>query len=138
MAFDRSFNLTYWNPAMERILGERKSKVLGKNALQALPQLKDLGEDRYFRDALAGTTSISRNRAYTHGDSARQVYFDGYYSPLTEDSGEILGGIGILRDVTERRETSSSVRRGRPRLASTSSASSSSRSSVSSRASSRT
>ena len=105
MAFDRSFNLTYWNPAMERILGERKSKVLGKNALQVLPQLKDLGEDRYFRDALAGTTSISRNRAYTHGDTARQVYFDGYYSPLTEDSGEILGGVGILRDVTERRET---------------------------------
>jgi PAS domain S-box-containing protein len=105
MAFDRSFNLTYWNPAMERILGERKSKVLGKNALQVLPQLKELGEDRYFRDALAGTTSISRNRAYTHGDTARQVYFDGYYSPLTENSGEILGGIGILRDVTERRET---------------------------------
>ncbi len=105
MAFDRSFNLTYWNPAMERILGERKSKVLGKNALQVLPQMKDLGEDRYFRDALAGTTSISRNRAYTHGGTARQVYFDGYYSPLTEDSGEILGGIGILRDVTERRET---------------------------------
>jgi PAS domain S-box-containing protein len=105
MAFDRSFNLTYWNPAMERILGERKSKVLGKNALQVLPQLKDIGEDRYFREALAGTTSISRNRAYTHGDTSRQVYFDGYYSPLTEDSGEILGGIGILRDVTERRET---------------------------------
>jgi PAS domain S-box-containing protein len=105
MAFDRSFNLTYWNPAMERILGERKGKVLGKNAFQVLPQLKELGEDRYFRDALAGTTSISRNRAYTHGDTARQVYFDGYYSPLTEDSGEILGGIGILRDVTERRET---------------------------------
>ncbi len=105
MAFDRSFHLTYWNPAMERLLGERKSKVLGKNALQVLPQLKDLGEDRYFRDALAGTTSISRNRAYTHADTARQVYFDGYYSPLTEDSGEILGGIGILRDVTERRES---------------------------------
>jgi PAS domain S-box-containing protein len=90
---------------MERILGERKGKVLGKNAFQVLPQLKELGEDRYFRDALAGTTSISRNRSYTHGDTARQVYFDGYYSPLTEDSGEILGGIGILRDVTERRET---------------------------------
>jgi PAS domain S-box-containing protein len=105
LAFDRSFNVTYWNPAMERILGERKIKVLGKNVLQVLPQLKELGEDRYFRDALAGTTTTSRNRSYTHGESGRQVYFDGYYSPLTEDTGEILGGIGIVRDVTERRET---------------------------------
>ncbi|MGH9334071.1 MAG: PAS domain-containing protein, partial [Vicinamibacteria bacterium] len=105
MAFDRSFNVTYWNPAMERLLGERKNKVLGKNAFHVLPQLKELGEDRFFCDALAGTTSTSRNRAYTHAETARRVYFDGYYSPLTEDSGEILGGIGILRDVTERRET---------------------------------
>ncbi len=105
MAFDRSFNITYWNPAMERILGVRKNKLLGKNAFQALPQLKELGEDRYFRDALEGTTSTSRNRAFTHGETGDQVYFDGYYSPLTEDRGEILGGIGIFRDVTDQRET---------------------------------
>jgi PAS domain S-box-containing protein len=105
LAFDRSFNLTYWNPAMERILGERKSRVLGKNAFEVLPQLKPLGEDRYFRDALQGTTSVSRNRPYTNAETGRQVYFDAYYSPLTEDNGEILGGIGILRDVTDRRET---------------------------------
>jgi PAS domain S-box-containing protein len=105
LAFDRTFTVTYWNPAMERILGERKSKVLGKNAFEVLPQLKELGEDRNFRDALQGTTSTSRNRPYVHSETGRQVYFDGYYSPLTEETGEILGGIGILRDVTERRET---------------------------------
>jgi PAS domain S-box-containing protein len=104
-AFDRTFGLTYWNPAMERLLGERKSRVLGRNAFDVLPQLKELGEDRFFRDALQGTTSTSRNRPYKHGETGRQVYFDGYYSPLTEETGEILGGIGILRDVTERRET---------------------------------
>ncbi len=105
MAFDRSFNITYWNPAMERILGVHKNQVLGKNAFQMLPRLKELGEDRYFRDALAGTTSSSRNRPYTHAETGRQIHFDGHYSPLTEETGEILGGIGILRDVTERRET---------------------------------
>lgn len=105
MAFDRSFNVTYWNPAMERILGVRRNVIIGKNALEVLPQLKELGEDRYFRDALAGTTSTSRNRAFTHGETGRQVFFDGYYSPLTEENGEILGGIGIFRDVTDRRET---------------------------------
>ena len=105
IAFDRSFNITYWNPAMERILGVHKNQVLGKNAFQMLPRLKELGEDRYFRDALAGTTSSSRNRPYTHAETGRQIHFDGHYSPLTEETGEILGGIGILRDVTERRET---------------------------------
>jgi two-component system cell cycle sensor histidine kinase/response regulator CckA len=105
MAFDRSFNVTYWNPAMERILGVHKNQILGKNAFQVLPRLKELGEDRYFRDALAGTTASSRNRPYTHAETGRQIHFDGHYSPLTEETGEILGGIGILRDVTERRET---------------------------------
>ena len=105
MAFDRSFNVTYWNPAIERLLGVRRNEVQGKNVFQELPHLKELGEDRYFRDALAGATSTSRNRAYTHGETGRQVYFDGYYSSLTDESGEILGGIGIFRDVTDRRET---------------------------------
>jgi len=105
MAFDRSFNVTYWNPAMESVLGVRKNAVLGKNIFEVLPQLKELGEDRYLRDALAGTTSTSRNRTFSHPETGRQVYFDGYYSPLTEEGGEILGGIGIFRDVTERRET---------------------------------
>ncbi|HXV65467.1 MAG TPA: PAS domain S-box protein [Vicinamibacteria bacterium] len=104
LAFDRNFHLTYWNPAVQRILGQPRESVIGKNVWEALPQLKDLGEDRYFRDALAGTTSTSRNRPFTQVETGRQVFFDGYYSPLTEENGEIVGGIAILRDVTERRE----------------------------------
>lgn len=105
LAFDRHFQLTYWNPAMERIFGEPRTAVIGKDLFEVLPQLRELGEDRYFKDALAGTTSTSRNRPFTVSETGRQVYFDGHYSPLAEENGEIVGGIGIIRDVTERRET---------------------------------
>jgi PAS domain S-box-containing protein len=105
LAFDRNLNVTYWNPAAERLFGIRRTQVVGHNLLEALPALKELGEDRFFRDALSGTIAISRNRPFTNAETGRQSYFDGYYSPLSEDAGEVLGGIGILRDVTERRET---------------------------------
>lgn len=104
LAFDRNLTVTYWNPAAERLLGVRRAKVIGENLLEALPSLKELDEDRYFKDALAGTIAISRNRPFTNAETGRPIYFDGYYSPLSEDGGEVLGGIGILRDVTERRE----------------------------------
>jgi len=106
-AFDRALNITYWNPAMERMLGVARDDVIGKNALHALQQLKDQGEDRFFNDALQGKTCTSRNRFYKNDDNGQQIYFEGYYTPLTEDGGEVTGAIAMLRDVTAKVENKS-------------------------------
>lgn len=102
---------------MERISGVKRADVLGKTAFDAFPFLKDSGEDKYFRDALAGKTAISENRPYTVPETGRAGFFEGHYSPLYGNSGEIVGGLCIIRDITDRRHADDVAQEAHQRLA---------------------
>lgn len=111
LAFDKEYHYTIWNCTMERISGLPRNQVLGRNAFEVFPFLRETGEDRYFRAALAGETVYSKNRRYTIED--RGGYFDGEYSPLRDLQGDIVGGLAIIRDLTEAnriREAESSLK----------------------------
>ena len=104
LAFDRDLFFTVWNPGMERITGIGASETLGRHALQACPFLKDLGEDVNCAAALEGKKVISRDKSYVIPETGRQIYYEGYYGPIHDPrSGEVIGGLAIVRDVTERR-----------------------------------
>ncbi|MBN1566444.1 MAG: PAS domain S-box protein [Acidobacteria bacterium] len=103
-AFDCDGFFTVWNPGMERIFGIAAKEVLGRPAFQACPFLKDSGEDENFAAALKGQKIISKDKAYPIPGTTRQGYFEGYYGPmLNARDGEIIGGLAIIRDVTERK-----------------------------------
>ncbi|HKG58288.1 MAG TPA: PAS domain S-box protein [Pyrinomonadaceae bacterium] len=103
IAFDRECRYTTWNRAMERISGVKRENVLGKNAFDLFPCLKETGEDKYYFEALAGKSSVAENRPYVIAQSGRNGFFDGYYSPRHDESGEVVGGVAIVRDVTDRK-----------------------------------
>jgi diguanylate cyclase (GGDEF)-like protein/PAS domain S-box-containing protein len=104
LAFDREGFLTIWNPGMERIFGVNADETLGRQAFQVCPFLKDLGEDENFAAALKGNKTISRDKSYSVPGTNRQVYFEGYYGPMFEPDGtEVIGGLAIVRDITERK-----------------------------------
>jgi PAS domain S-box-containing protein len=115
LAFDREFRYTAWNSAMERISGVRREEVLGRVAFEVFPFLVETGEDRYFREALAGRSSVAEARPYDVPESGRRGFFDGYYSPLTDDAGRVTGGVGVIRDTTARREAEEALRAGEER-----------------------
>jgi diguanylate cyclase (GGDEF)-like protein/PAS domain S-box-containing protein len=101
-AFDRDCFFTVWNPGMERIFGVSAKEALGKHAFKACPFLKELGEDANFAAALKGEKRISRDK--TIPGTKRQQYFEGFYGPMLDPhSGEAIGGLAIIRDVTERK-----------------------------------
>ncbi len=103
LAFDREMFFTVWNPAMERILGVGARKTLGRHAFTACPFLKDLGESQNFEAALRGEKVISKDKQYTIPGTFRQVCFEAYYGPMYgPEEGEIIGGLAIFRDTTER------------------------------------
>ena len=49
IAFDREFRYTLWNLAMEKFSGVKREDVLGKNAFELFPNLKETGEDKIGR-----------------------------------------------------------------------------------------
>ncbi len=103
VAFDRDGFITVWNQGMERIFGVPKKDAVGRPAFQACPFLVDLGEDVNFAAALNGNKVISRDKSYTIPGSKTPAYFEGYYGPMYNPrDGEIIGGLAIIRDVTER------------------------------------
>lgn len=99
-AFDLDSRYTLWNPEMERITGVVKEKVVGRHAFDVFPFLKEMGEDRYFADALAGKMVTATKRTYTVAVTGEQRIVDSFYSPLPDASGKIIGGLVFVRDVT--------------------------------------
>ncbi len=104
-AFDRDCFFTVWNPAMEKIFGIGAQETLGRPAFIACSFLKEIGEDANFAAALRGEKVVSKEKRYSISATGRQGYFDGFYSPMYNTiDGEVIGGLAIIRDITEHRQ----------------------------------
>jgi len=116
LAFDRDFRYTAWNKAMERISGMSAADVLGKSAFDLFPFIRETGEDKCLYAALAGESSTSENRPYSIPKTGRKGFFKGYYSPLFNQQNEVVGGIAVIHDVTERKRAEAAAQKAHQRL----------------------
>jgi PAS domain S-box-containing protein len=116
IAFDRDCRYTAWNKAMERMSGLPREEVIGKCAFELFPFLKETGEDECFRAALRGETATSENRSYAVPATGRQGLFQGEYSPLFDGENNIVGGIALIHDITERKRAEEAAQEAHQRL----------------------
>jgi PAS domain S-box-containing protein len=117
LAFDREFRYTTWNRAMERISGVKREDVLGQCAFDLFSCLQETGEDHYYREALAGRSVVAENRPYVIPQAGRQGFFEGYYSPRHDEHGNVIGGVAIIREITNRKLLEASALDDHKRLA---------------------
>ncbi|HSX48030.1 MAG TPA: PAS domain S-box protein [Candidatus Nanoarchaeia archaeon] len=103
LALDKNLRYTVWNPGMEALTGLTAHEVLGKAMQEVLPELIEDGVlPNYISQALEGHASETGTMHYAIRGTGRQGYFDSRYSPIYDEKGEVVGALGVIRDVTER------------------------------------
>lgn len=93
-----------WNPAMERIRGLRAEDVIGKHPRDLFPFLGAQGVIDLFERAMTGEFVATPDYLYTFPDGKDTAWATSEYVPLRDATGAVIGVIGTVRDVTERRK----------------------------------
>ena len=99
---DREFRYLLWNRFMEDLTGLPSAAVLGRNALEVYPHLRDERLERVLRRVLAGETVSLPDRRY-QVPGLRSGWIWVQYWPHRDAEGAVAGVVGIVHEVTERK-----------------------------------
>ena len=116
LAFDRECRYTLWSQGMARISGVTAEEVIGRPALEVFPFFKDTGEDKHYATALEGRKVNAEGGRYSVHEPAAHVVLEAQYSPLVGDDGQVVGGLAVVRDVTERKRVEEELARSNAEL----------------------
>jgi PAS domain S-box-containing protein len=110
IVYDREFRYREWNRFMEDLTGMKKESVLGRTAFEIFPHLQEQGIDRLLEKALSGETVVSPDMRFRAPATGKSGWTVGTYAPHKNAGGEIIGVIGLVRDITQRKKAEDSMR----------------------------
>jgi diguanylate cyclase (GGDEF)-like protein/PAS domain S-box-containing protein len=103
IVLDRLLRYRGWSRAMEDLTGLKADDVIGREALELFPHLREQGVDALLRRALHGETVASEEVPYRVPATGRTGWVTGRYSPHRDMNGDVQGVIGLIREVTDRK-----------------------------------
>lgn len=103
VVYDRDLRYTLWNPFMEKLTGQPAPEVLGKQALQLHPFLKQRGIDVLLERALAGHPSSPFDYPFSQTRTGWSGWISGRVMPLRSPRGDTVGVLSVLQDITQRK-----------------------------------
>ena len=113
---DAAGTFTLWNPAMERMSGLAAEEILGKTAKALFPFLEEQAIYPLFERALAGETTTTPDYYYYPPGAPRAIWANNEYIPLRDSEGRVIGVIGTVSDITERKHAEEALRKSEERL----------------------
>jgi PAS domain S-box-containing protein len=101
MVVDKSLKITMFNMGFEKLFGYKKEDFLGRHVFQAFPHLVEQGFTEVVQQVFSGKpfARYAWKRKLLNGSTAIQNF---RVFPHRDASGDIIGGIAIIEDVTER------------------------------------
>jgi PAS domain S-box-containing protein len=109
IVLDRDLKFLVWNETMEHFSGIPANKMVGKQAISVFPWMISEGLDQQFEMALKGQRVSSSDISTEFSDGSIK-WHSGVYSPHRNSKGEIIGIIGMISDVTQRKQDEEELR----------------------------
>ncbi|NVO09155.1 MAG: response regulator [Bacteroidales bacterium] len=103
IVYDLNLNYQVWNPFMEKLTGIPFYEVVGKKFLELFPFLGDIGVNLILEKALQGTNIQERDIFLNIPSTGKSGWITETTAPLLSTSGEIVGVITTVRNITERK-----------------------------------
>jgi len=110
VVLDRDLRYMIWNPAMEIMSGLKSEEVLGRHPLELFGYLRDNEVVLALNRALNGEVVKLSDVEVLHPSTRMPVWVATHNSPLRSSSGEIMGVLVTVTDITERRQAEETQR----------------------------
>ncbi|MGM0770421.1 MAG: PAS domain-containing sensor histidine kinase [Halobacteriota archaeon] len=104
--FDHDGRISHCNEKFLEIIGASKKDVIGFNMVTSI-------RDKRMRDAVKA--ALSRRPGHFEGKyctviSGKIIFIKADYNPNMSEEGDLLGGIGIFEDISERKSTEEALK----------------------------
>ncbi|HUP49792.1 MAG TPA: diguanylate cyclase, partial [Thermoanaerobaculia bacterium] len=109
VVYDRDLRYLLWNRFMEDLTGMPADQVVGRPALELFPHIREQRVDELLARAMSGETVASPDIHYYVPGTDRQGWISSVYRPHYDASGNIVGAIGLIRDITERKSAEQQI-----------------------------
>ncbi len=103
-ALDLDGSIAYIGPRWKKILGHDEMEVLGKYFIDFIPPEEHSFVIRVFKEVRNEKKNVENILLQFHRKDGQLRYFSSSAAPLLDDQGQVVGTMGIARDITERRK----------------------------------
>ncbi len=116
IGWNRSFEVTNWNPAAEAIFGYSEGEALGRHAGELLvPESAREHVDQVFAALLQQDGGIcSTNHNLTK--DGRIITCEWYNTPLIDYKGNVVGTLSMVQDITDRKQAQLALEQAKAEL----------------------
>lgn len=110
VVYDCDLRVLIWNSYMEQMTGLTALEVIGQRATEIFPHVKKAGVDKLMKKALAGEFVKSGDIFYEIPRTGKSGWYVGTYAPHRNSRGAIIGIIGVIHDLTYRKQAEEAKR----------------------------
>ena len=109
IVLDRDLKCVVWNQRMTEMTGYQAEQVTGRRIDEVFPHMAEPGVREIYQRAINGEKIMLPDQHLTLPNGVT-LWRAGNYSPLRNARGELIGAIGLLQDITERKRAESELR----------------------------